>query len=110
MARAIPILLALLAPVMAGSAAAGTIHDPSCGAMPVVLQSSTTVYRLPHTFVRAGSDTVRLRGAALRRGVDYALDPVRGELRLLRELAPGDTLVVEACWLLDAPPTELGLM
>jgi len=104
------VLAALLAAVAPAPLRAGVVYDPGCGQIPVVLKSNTTVYRLPHGFVRAGSDTVRAHGAMLRRGSDYILDPVRGELRMLRDIVPGDTLVVDACWLLAPPPTQLELM
>lgn len=93
-----------------GAARAATVTDPGCGAMGIVIQSNVPVYRLPHTFLQAGSDTVRLRGVVLERGADYALNPVRGELRLLRDVVPGDTLEVKACWLLVPPPQSLQLM
>ncbi len=93
-----------------GVAGAATVADPGCGVMKVVFQPDVPTYRLPHTFLRAGSDTVRLRGAMLARGADYVIDPVRGELRLLRERLPGDTLEVAACWLFTPPPLMLQIM
>ncbi len=81
-------------------------RDPSCGTMSLVSTGGSVVYRLPHAFIRPGSDSVRVRGVALVRGTDYVLDPLRGELRLLRDPAPGDTLRIDACWLLEPPPLE----
>jgi hypothetical protein len=79
------------------------LRDPGCGTLIVVQRADALVYRLPHTFVRAGSDSLWSRAGAWRRGSDYVLDALRGELRLLRPAAPGDTLWVSACWLV-APP------
>ena len=81
--------------------------DPSCGAISVALQPGVAIYRLPHAFLRAGGDSARTATATWRRGVDYALDMTRGELRLMRNATPGDTLVVALCWLLDPPPIEV---
>ena len=99
--------LAVLA--LAGAAAAGTLSDPGCGVTAFPARPDAVVYRLPHTFVRAGSDSVWTRGGAWRRGADYLLDPLRGELRVLRQPAPGETLWIAACWLLAPPPLELEL-
>ena len=38
--------------------ASRVVTDPGCGHMRVPMRSSTIVYRLPHTFLRAGSDSV----------------------------------------------------
>lgn len=83
--------------------------DPGCGVSAVVQQSGAVVYRLPHAFIRLGSDSLWTRVATWRRGADYGLDPTRGELRLLREPAPGETLWVSVCWLVVAPPLDLRL-
>ena len=93
-----------------GGAHAATVADPGCGVIKVAIEPDVPIYRLPHTFLRAGRDTIRIRGAVLARGTDYVLDPVRGELRLLRPLPPGDTLEVRACWLFTPPPVNLQLM
>jgi hypothetical protein len=85
------------------------VDDPACGVFTCVQQEGIVVYRLPHPFLRPGSDSVWTRAAAWRRGSDYALDATRGELRLLRQPVPGDTLWVRACRLLVAPPLEFRL-
>ncbi len=102
-------ILALLAATGARADEPPWVRDPACGVAPLVMRSGTLVYRLPHPFVRAGSDTVRTRGGLLVRGRDYVLDPLRGELRLLHEPAVGDTLWVGSCWLLAPPPLEFQL-
>src|SRR5439155_9828251 len=104
--RARRVALPVAAALFVGAAGAGAESDPSCGRMPVVPREGTLVYRLPHAFLRPGSDSVRVGAAVWRRDADYALNPLRGELRLLRDPIPGDTLWVEACWLLDPPPLE----
>ncbi len=98
------VALAALVWCAAGSHAAGEVEDPGCGAFRIVLRSDAVVYPLPHGFLRAGSDSVAVRGIAWRRGTDYAIDLLRGEVRLLRAPAAGDTLHVRACFLLDPPP------
>jgi hypothetical protein len=98
---------AALAPVAPGAArAAATVGDPGCGTLAVGLRPGALVYRLPRTFLRPGSDSVWSALGPLRRGADYLIDPVRGDLRLLREPAAGETLWVSACWLLTPPPLE----
>jgi hypothetical protein len=82
------------------------LRDPGCGTLIVVQRPDALVYRLPHTFLRAGSDSVWSRAGAWRRGTDYVLEPLRGELRLLRPPAPGDTLWLSACWLVAPPALE----
>ncbi len=86
-----------------------TVGDPACGVTLYVQQEGTVAYRLPQPFLRPGSDSVWTRLAPWRRGSDYALDETRGELRLLRQPVPGDTLWVRACRLLVAPPLEFRL-
>ena len=88
-------------------ARAGEWSDPSCGVVPVVGSATQNRFRLPHTFVRAGSDSAWTRAGAWVRGRDYVLDPLRGDLRLLSSLAPGETLWVSACWLV-APLSASG--
>lgn len=91
---------------LAAAAPARAEHDPSCGVLTVPVHAGTLVYRLERGFLRAGSDTVRVRGVPWTRGTDYELDALRGEIRLLHDPVPGDTLAVQACWLLDPPPLE----
>src|SRR5258706_12776830 len=71
------------------------------------MQAGVVLYRLPRGFLRAGSDSVTFGRIPLRRDLDYVLDPTRGELRLLRDPLPGDTLWVQACWLTPPPPLQL---
>ncbi|HEV2106119.1 MAG TPA: hypothetical protein VGU27_10360, partial [Candidatus Eisenbacteria bacterium] len=97
-------LIALLACAAAPRARAGEQLDPACGTMVVVPSRDAAVVRLAHGFLRAGSDSVWSRAGAWARGRDYLLDRLRGDLRLLRPLPPGDTLWVAACWLLAPPP------
>ncbi|MBI1798667.1 MAG: hypothetical protein HYR73_03160 [Candidatus Eisenbacteria bacterium] len=91
------------------TAAATRAHagDPACGVMMVVPRAGALVISLPHTFIRAHSDSVWSSRGAWRSGADYSLDRLRGELRLLREAAPGETLRVRGCWLIDPPPLEV---
>jgi hypothetical protein len=77
--------------------------------MTLPLRPGALVYRLEHAFLRAGSDSAWTRGGALVRDRDYLLDPVRGELRLLRAEVPGDTVWIAACWLLEPPPLDFQL-
>jgi hypothetical protein len=90
-------------------AARAAVSDPSCGRMLVVTRAGGVLYPLAHPFLREGSDSVTAGGARWVAGRDYVLDRLRGELRLLREVAPGETLAVHACWLLTPPPVELQL-
>jgi hypothetical protein len=94
------------APGAGGPRATG---DPGCAVTALVQQEGTVAYRLPWSFVRPRSDSVWTRLAPWQRGTDYALDETRGELRLLRQPAPGDTIWVRACRLLLAPPLEFRL-
>lgn len=103
-------LVLALALVPAAGHAGPWVHDPACGVTGLVMRPGQMSYRLPHPFVRAGSDSAWTRLGGLRRGTDFVLDLVRGELRLLREPVPGDTLWVSACWLLEPPPLELRLL
>jgi hypothetical protein len=79
---------------------------PGCGEVTLVPRSGALVFSLSHTFIRAGSDTLWSVRGTWRPDTDYVLDRVRGELRLLRQPAAGETLHVRACWLLDPPPLE----
>jgi len=89
------------------SPADAPLSDPSCGEIVLVTRPDAPVIALPHGFVRAGSDSVWSARGPWRAGVDYSLERVRGELRLLREIVPGESLHVRTCWLLDPPPLEL---
>ena len=104
-ALALTLLLAL--PAAPAYGAAAEVADPSCGVMTLIARPDVTVLALPHGFLRSGSDSVWTSHRALERGVDYSLDRMRGELRLLRDVVPGETLWVQACWLLDPPPLEV---
>jgi len=90
----------LCAPDRAGA------EEPGCGVMTVVLRPGVVAYPLPHTFLRAGSDSAWTRNGVWHSGNDYALDRLRGELRVLRVIDGIDTLWVRACWLLHPPPLE----
>ena len=78
--------------------------DPGCGRLAVVETDGTVVYRLPRTFLTSVSDSALARSGTLHSPHDYVVDRLRGELRLLRAPVPGETLWVEACWLI-APPS-----
>jgi len=80
--------------------------ESACATTVVVQRSSQVVYRLGRTFLFGGSDSVWSAVRPWVRGQDYALDPLRGDLRLLREAAPGETLWVSACGLLAPPSLE----
>jgi hypothetical protein len=92
--------------LLACASVARATDDPSCGRMAVAVHAGTLVYRLPHAFLSPGSDSVRTATGVWVRDHDYALDMLHGELRLLREPVPGDTVWVDACWLLAPPPLE----
>jgi hypothetical protein len=89
--------------------AAGPVPDPSCGTVALRLNAGQLQYALPHTFLRAGTDSAWTRSGPWRLGTDYALDRASGQIRLLREPLAGDTLWVAACWLLDPPPLSVQL-
>jgi hypothetical protein len=82
------------------------LRDRGCGTLSIVQRADALIYRLPRTFLRVGSDSVWSRGGPWRRREDYLLDPLRGELRLLRPPLPGDTLWIAACWLVAPPALE----
>ncbi len=96
-----------LAALACTPAVARAVDDPGCGRLAVPMQAGVVLYRLPRGFLRAGSDSVTFGRIPLRRDLDYVLDPTRGELRLLRDPLPGDTLWVQACWLIAPPPLQL---
>jgi hypothetical protein len=94
------------APAASAPALSGAQQDPSCFRTALVPAPGVAVMRLPRGFLRAGSDSVWSRAGAWSPGRDYRLDPLRGDLRLLRMLAPGDTVWVRACGLVLPPPLE----
>jgi hypothetical protein len=105
--RLLPLALApALAAAYWPAGAHAQLHDPACGEMRLPTRQDQVVYLLSHGFLKAGGERVTGRDGAWRRGSDYVLDALRGELRLLRAPLPGDTLSVEACWLLAPPPLE----
>ena len=106
-ARAGLLAAALGAAVPAAGAAPAFTRDPGCGVMVLALRQGALAYRLPRGFLGASGDSVWSRAFTLVRGRDYVLDPLRGELRLLRSELPGDTLWVAACWLLEPPPLDV---
>lgn len=100
-------IAAVLAGVLAGPVfAESTVRDPGCGTIVLPLRPDVRVYSLSRGFLTAGADSGRVGDAWWRRQKDYVLEPLRGELRLLREPLPGDTLRLDACWLLTPPPFE----
>jgi len=99
------VLLALSLARGAGAA----VQDPGCGRFEIVVRAATPLYRLPHAFLRPGSDSAWVRSRPWKRGTDYVLDATRGVLRVLGDPVPGDTIHVAACWLIDPPPLELQL-
>lgn len=99
-------LLVLALALAPGAARGAAWGDPSCGATAIVGAPNQVRFRLPHTFLRAGSDSAWTRLRTWRRGTDYVLDPLRGDVRLLSTLAAGETLWVAACWLVAPPPLE----
>lgn len=107
--RGVPAALAamLLAAMLPATPARGTPAGPGCGVQVLVGAPSQNRYRLAHPFLRAGSDSLWTRRATWARGRDYLLDPLRGEIRVLTTLVPGETLWVAACWLVAPPPLEV---
>ncbi len=100
------ILVALLGLSTIHASVSARAADPSCGVAVVVQRSGAVTYRLAHPFLRVGSDSVWTSARPWVRGSDYLLDALRGDLRLLRTVVPGETLWVAACWLLAPPPLE----
>src|SRR2546426_5372210 len=78
----LPVGLSLFAAIAV--AAPGQVLDPGCGEIDVVMRADVVIYPLARSFIRAGTDSAVLRDQPWRRGVDYVLDGLRGELRLLR--------------------------
>src|SRR2546422_5259960 len=76
----LPVGLSLFAAIAV--AAPGQVLDPGCGEIDVVMRADVVIYPLARSFIRAGTDSVVLRDQPWRRGVDYVLDGLRGELRL----------------------------
>lgn len=101
-AAALALLVAFVLPVPAVLAA--VVRDPACGDAVFVAGEGARRFRLPHAAIRAGSDSVWTARRALVRGTDYLIDPLRGDLRVLAELAPGESLWVRTCWLVEPPP------
>jgi len=98
---------ALVAIAWHAPARAAEASDPGCGTMTLVPRPGALMLALPHDFLLEASDSVWSMRGPWRSGADYTLDRTRGELRLLREAMPGETLYVHACWLLAPPPLEL---
>lgn len=96
----------VLALLVSPGAARATQRDPSCFTVPLVAREGLAVQRLPRGFLRAGSDSLWSRDGAWVRGRDYRIERLTGDVRLLRFLAPGDTLWASACGLLGPPPLE----
>lgn len=92
--------------LLPAAAQASEARDPGCGVTRIVAVSGAVTYRLPHGFVRAGSDSLWTRARTWVRGKDYLLDALRGDVRVLASLTPGETLYVASCWLLRPPPLE----
>lgn len=97
-------LLVLLAASF--SYAASPQRDPACFTVAQVPAPGVAVTRLPRGFLRLGSDSVWTRSGTWRRDLDYTLDRLHGDLRLLRTPVPGETLWVRACGLVLPPPIE----
>jgi hypothetical protein len=101
-----PVATPTAAPVASPRVTAATQQDPSCNVTALVPAAGVAVVRLPRGFLRAGSDSVWSRAGTWSPGRDYRLDLLRGDLRLLRMLAPGDTVWVRVCGLVAPPPLE----
>jgi len=85
---------------------ADVVRDPTCFTAPLVPAEGVAVLRLPRGFLREGSDSLWSRDGPWLAGRDYRLDRLTGDLRLLRRVAPGDTVWARACGLLRPPPLE----
>src|SRR5512134_1554941 len=109
--RAVPVIarcgwLVLLVARGAPAAPAAPQRDPACAEVALVPTPGTAVIRLPRGFLRAGSDSLWTRSGPWLAERDYRLDRLTGDLRVLRPLAPGDTLWARVCGLLAPPPLE----
>lgn len=100
------VLALALAFVLGAPAHGATVRDPSCRTVAFVPRAGVLTFRLD-PFLRPGSDSLWSASGAWVRGRDYRVDPLRGDLRLLRAPVPGETLRVSACRLLTAPPLEV---
>jgi len=99
-------VLLLLAARLATAAPAAPQRDPSCAVIAVEPTPGAAVLRLPRGFLRSGSDSVWTRSGPWLAGRDYRLDRLTGDLRVLRSLAPGETLWARVCGLVAPPPLE----
>lgn len=100
------LLLALLLAGVRSAHAAVVQQDPSCLTVPLVPTAGIAVIRLPRTFIRSGTDSVWSHAGVWQSATDYRLDRLRGDIRLLRALAPGETVWVRGCGLLSPPALE----
>lgn len=91
---------------VATTSVASAASDPTCFTSAMVPTPGTAVMRLPRSFLRAGSDSVWSRAGQWEAGRDYRLDRLSGDLRLIRAIAPGETVWVHACALLEPPPLD----
>ena len=91
---------------LAGPTAVAGATDPACFTSPMVPTAGAAVMRLPRNFLRAGSDSVWSRDGEWVAGRDYRIDRLSGDMRLMRAIAPGETLWVHACALLEPPALE----
>ena len=81
-------------------------YGPACFTLAFVPEAGVAALRLPRGFLRAGSDSVWTRSLVWQRQRDYRFDLLRGDLRLLRTTAPGETVWVKACGLVNPPALE----
>jgi len=88
------------------AAVAGGWSDPGCGLLTLVQAQDAVIYRLPRSFLTAVAESAHTPHRTLFAGRDYLVEPLRGELRLLRAPVPGESLSIRACWLVDPPGLE----
>ena len=101
------IALTVIAGLFALAAPARAVQrDPSCFTVPLVPSGGAAVMRLPRGFLRAGSDSLWSRDGPWVRDRDYRVERLTGDVRLLRFVAPGDTVWARACGLVAPPPLE----
>jgi hypothetical protein len=81
-------------------------YGPACFTLAFVPEAGVAALRLPRGFLRTGSDSVWTRSLVWQRQRDYRFDLLRGDLRLLRTTAPGETVWVRACGLVNPPALE----